>query len=158
MRPLRSAFPVLLLLLLLVLSVQGLGAPLNQLTDAEKRGGWELLFDGKTAAQWRNYRRQGIADGWVVKEGALVRSTRGAGDIVTTKQYKWFELSIEYKISKGGNSGIMFHVTEEEAQPWRTGPEIQIQDNVDGHDPQKAGWLYQLYSPTKPDWAKRFEA
>ena len=158
MRPLRSAFPVLLLLLLLVLSVQGLGAPLNQLTDAEKRGGWELLFDGKTAAQWRNYRRQGIAAGWVVKEGALVRSTRGAGDIVTTKQYKWFELSIEYKISKGGNSGIMFHVTEEEAQPWRTGPEIQIQDNVDGHDPQKAGWLYQLYSPTKPDWAKRFEA
>ncbi len=31
--------------------------------------------------------------------------------------------------------------------PWHTGPEIQIQDNVDGHDPQKAGWLYQLYNP-----------
>ena len=87
-----------------------------------------------------------------------MRSANGAGDIVTTKQYKWFELSVEYKISKGGNSGIMFHVTEEESQPWQTGPEVQVQDNVDGHDPQKAGWLYQLYRPTKPAWAKRFEA
>ncbi|MBT5018859.1 MAG: DUF1080 domain-containing protein, partial [Planctomicrobium sp.] len=42
----------------------------------------------------------------------------------------------------------MFHVTETEDTPWRTGPEIQIQDNVDGHDPQKAGWLYQLYQPS----------
>ena len=44
----------------------------------------------------------------------------------------------------------MYHVTEEERTPWRTGPEIQIQDNVDGHDPEKAGWLYQLY-PSKVD-------
>ena len=96
MRLLRSAFQALLFSLLLVLSAPGLGAPLNQLTDAEQRGGWKLLFDGKTAAQWRNYRRQGIAAGWVVKDGALVRSANGAGDIVTTKQYKWFELSVEY--------------------------------------------------------------
>ena len=48
----------------------------------------------------------------------------------------------------------MFHVTEEGATPWQTGPEIQVQDNKDGHDPQKAGWLYQLYQAdtdaTKP--------
>ncbi len=43
----------------------------------------------------------------------------------------------------------MFHVTEEERTPWLTGPEIQIQDNKDGHDPQKAGWLYQLYLQNK---------
>ena len=47
MRLLRSAFQALLFSLLLVLSAQGLGAPLNQLTDAEQRGGWKLLFDGK---------------------------------------------------------------------------------------------------------------
>jgi hypothetical protein len=41
----------------------------------------------------------------------------------------------------------MFHVTDEGGTPWQTGPEIQIQDNKDGHDPQKAGWLYQLYKP-----------
>ena len=56
-----------------------------------------------------------------------------------------FEFSVDYKISKGGNSGLMFHVTEDGNTPWKTGPEIQIQDNIDGHDPQKAGWLYQLY-------------
>jgi hypothetical protein len=48
----------------------------------------------------------------------------------------------------------MYHVSEEGAAPWHTGPEIQIQDNKDGHDPQKAGWLYQLYKSetdaTKP--------
>ena len=49
----------------------------------------------------------------------------------------------------------MFHVTEEENTPWKTGPEVQIQDNVDGHDPQKSGWLYQLYEPVKPRWARR---
>ena len=48
----------------------------------------------------------------------------------------------------------MFHVTEEAERPWQTGPEVQILDNVAGHDPNKAGWLYQLYVPdvdaTKP--------
>ena len=158
MRLLPRAAQSLLCLLVVSLAVEVSGAPLNQLTDAEKRGGWRLLFDGKTTENWRNYRRQSIGEGWTVKNGELALSKRGAGDIITREQYKWFELSIEYKISKGGNSGIMFHVTEEEQQPWRTGPEVQIQDNVDGRDPQKAGWLYQLYSPVKPDWAKRFEA
>jgi hypothetical protein len=48
----------------------------------------------------------------------------------------------------------MFHVTEDGGAPWHTGPEIQVQDNKDGHDPQLSGWLYQLYKPeidaTKP--------
>ncbi len=47
----------------------------------------------------------------------------------------------------------MYHVTEEGEKPWQTGPEIQIQDNQAGHDPQKAGWLYQLYS-TETDATK----
>ncbi len=134
------------------------GVPMNGLTEAEKRGGWKLLFDGKTTNGWRNYRKDGIGDGWVVEDGVLSRAKGGAGDIITTDQFKYFELSIEYRISKGGNSGIMFHVTEEGGASYHTGPEIQIQDNVDGHDPQKAGWLYQLYQPTKPEWAKKFES
>lgn len=119
----------------------------NTLTTAEKMSGWKLLFDGESADQWRNYKKDTISDGWVVEDGALVRKNGGAGDIITKEQYGAFELSLEYKISKGGNSGIMFHVTEEANTPWQTGPEIQVQDNVDGHDPQKAGWLYQLYQP-----------
>jgi glucose/arabinose dehydrogenase len=120
----------------------------NTLSEAEKRSGWKLLFDGKTKAGWRNYKRDTISEDWKVEEGALSRTGARAGDIVTTDQYDSFELSIEYRISKGGNSGIMFHVTEEADAPWQTGPEIQVQDNVAGHDPQKAGWLYQLYQPT----------
>ena len=130
---------------------------LNGLSAAEKRGGWELLFDGKTTDGWRNYRQTQMGNGWTVNDGLLERTAKAAGDIVTTEQYENFELSLEYRISKGGNSGLMFHVTEDLPQPWNSGPEVQIQDNVDGRDPQKSGWLYQLYKPVKPAWATMFE-
>ena len=123
---------------------------LNSLSEAEKRGGWGLLFDGKTTHGWRSYRAEKMSEGWAAVDGVLERVSKAAGDIVTTEQYENFELSLEYRISKGGNSGIMFHVTEDQPQPWHSGPELQIQDNVDGHDPQKSGWLYQLYKPVKP--------
>ena len=129
----------------------------NSLSAAEQRGGWKLLFDGRTTNGWRNYRAEKVSDGWTIKDGALERVSKGAGDIVTTDEFENFELALEYRISKGGNSGIMFHVTEDSAQPWHSGPEVQVQDNVDGRDPQKAGWLYQLYKPVKPAWATQFE-
>lgn len=132
--------------------------PSNELTPAEQKSGWQLIFDGVSTEGWRNFKQDKASDGWKVKDGALVRSEKGAGDIMTKKQYEHFELSLDYNISKGGNSGVMFHVTEEESTPWRTGPEIQVQDNIDGHDPQKAGWLYQLYKPTNPGWVKRVES
>lgn len=119
----------------------------NQLTTAEAISGWRLLFDGKTTDGWRNYRKDGISDGWQVVDGELVRSGRGAGDIITKDKFKAFDLSLEYKISPGGNSGVMFHVTEDNPAPWHSGPEIQVQDNVAGRDPQLSGWLYQLYKP-----------
>ncbi|MCR9198111.1 MAG: PQQ-dependent sugar dehydrogenase [Planctomycetaceae bacterium] len=131
--------------------------PVNGLTPAEKLGGWELLFDGRSMEGWRNYQKQEMGDGWAVSEGAIHWKKKKAGDIITKEQFENFELSLEYRISKGGNSGLMFHVLETEARPWQTGPEVQIQDNVDGHDPQKAGWLYQLYKPVKPRWAARAE-
>ena len=121
----------------------------NVLTDAEKAEGWSLLFDGKDLAQWRNYKKEeGVNEMWKVADGAFTLTGKGGGDIITKTQYAAFEMKLDYNISKGGNSGLMYHVTEEEGTPWKTGPEIQIQDNVDGHDPQKAGWLYQLYAPT----------
>lgn len=121
----------------------------NTLTSQEKSDGWVLLFDGKTTDGWRNYQRESIGEGWTVKDGELVRGEKKAGDIITKDQYAAFELKLDYKISPAGNSGLMYHVTEEEKTPWRTGPEVQIQDNVDGHDPQKSGWLYQLYAADK---------
>jgi hypothetical protein len=125
----------------------------NRLSPGEKAAGWELLFDGKDASQWwRGYKKEKLPDGWVVEDGALVR--KGGGDIITKDKFESFEFSIEWKISEGGNSGIMFKVLETEKPPYWTGPEAQIQDNVKGKDPQKAGWMYQLYSSevdaTKP--------
>jgi len=127
------------------------------LTEGEKRGGWKLLFDGVSTKGWRNYQSETISDGWTVHDGILDRTGNRPGDIITEQQYRYFELALEYRISKGGNSGIMFRVTEDNKRPWHSGPEVQIQDNIDGHDPQKAGWLYQLYQPKKPAWAVKFE-
>ena len=144
----------LLGLLLVQPTAEAQSKRLNKLTKAERKEGWKLLFNGKNLNKWRNYKKETLGDGWQIQDGSFVRAAKGAGDIITKKQYDSFELQLEYKISKGGNSGLMFHVTEEERAPWQTGPEIQIQDNVDGHDPQKSGWLYQLYKgetdATKP--------
>jgi hypothetical protein len=115
------------------------------LTDAEKAAGWKLLFDGQTLGGWRNYKKPDLSPGWKVENGAIVRGTERAGDIITTEPYSAFELVLEYNISPGGNSGLMYHVLEEGQAPWHTGPEIQIQDNATGRDAQKSGWLYQLY-------------
>ncbi len=122
----------------------------NQLTRSESLSGWQLLFDGKSTDNFRNYKKDAVSAGWKVADGSLVREGNDAGDLISKKKYKYFELSLEYNISEGGNSGLMFHVTEDNPQPWNSGPEIQIQDNAKGHDPQKAGWLYQLYRPTTP--------
>ncbi|WP_437185701.1 PQQ-dependent sugar dehydrogenase [Planctomicrobium sp. SH668] len=136
------------LLLLTPFAAAFAGEP-NTLTPNEEVSGWKLLFDGKSTDGWRNYKQPKLGSGWVVEEGALVRKEANAGDIITNGEYESFELLLDYKISKGGNSGLMFHVAENTGAPWEEGPEIQIQDNVDGHDPQRSGWLYQLYSPGK---------
>ncbi len=131
--------------------------PLNGLTPAEQRSGWRMLFDGESLDQWRNYRSDTVSDGWVIEDGILTRATDGAGDIITREQFGAFELQIEYRIAPAGNSGIMYHVTEDADSSGWSGPEVQLLDNEEGHDPQKAGWLYQLYQPVKPAWAIRFE-
>lgn len=140
----RRLVPASLLITLLAVTLTA--AEPNTLTDAEKAAGWKLLFDGQTNTGWRNYKKPDIAAGWKVENGALVRGAEKAGDIVTADKYGAFELSLEYNISPGGNSGLMFHVTEDSNLPWHTGPEIQIQDSTSAaKDPQKPGWLYQLY-------------
>jgi hypothetical protein len=121
----------------------------NVVTEAEKQAGFRPLFDGKTAAGWRGYKKDKFPAGWKVVDGALVRAASGAGDIITEEQFDAFELLIDYRIAPEGNSGIMFGVRETGDAPWNTGPEIQVQDNEKGHDPQKSGWLYQLYEPAK---------
>lgn len=120
----------------------------NTLTEQEKKEGWKLLFDGKSFDGWHNFKREGVKPGWQVKDGALVCvDPRNAGDIVTNDKFDWFELSLEYNISEAGNSGIMFHITNDGGAMWQSGPEIQLEDNEKAKDPERCGWLYQLYKP-----------
>jgi hypothetical protein len=123
-------------------------AKTNALTPEEKKAGWQLLFDGNSLDGWHNFKTNSIRPGWQVKEGVLVCvDPHNAGDLCTKDQFDWFELQLDYNISTGGNSGIMFHVTEQGRSAWATGPEVQLEDNKEARDPQRCGWLYGLYQP-----------
>jgi hypothetical protein len=136
-------------------------ALLNALTPEEKTAGWELLFDGTTLNGWKRYNRDTIGPLWSVREGAIVCDGRGFGEgtakvggsLITQRQFGNFELSLEWKISPGGNSGILYHVVEQPQfkQSYETGPEYQVLD--DGgwkgqlREEQKAGGNYDMYGP-----------
>jgi hypothetical protein len=120
----------------------------NALTDAEKAAGWQLLFNGQDFSGWHNFRMEGIRSGWKVQDGVLVCvDPEQAGDIVTSNQFDWFELQLDYNISHAGNSGIMYHVTDAGSRIWSTGPEFQLEDNTAAEDRIRCGWLYALYQP-----------
>jgi hypothetical protein len=133
---------------LLLISQSAFAAEPNTLTKEEAAEGWVLLFDGKDASQHlRGYKKEKLPEQWVIEDGALVR--KGGGDVITKEKYESFEFSIDWKISEGGNSGIMFKVLEGNGPPYKTGPEAQIIDNAKGKDAQKSGWMYELYAAEK---------
>ncbi len=135
-------------------------AKMNTLTDEEKAAGWKLLFNGESLDGWHNFRRQDIRPGWKVINGVLIcADPHNAGDLCTNDQFDWFELQLEYNISPAGNSGIMYHVTDEARSAWATGPEFQLEDNAAAADPVRCGWLYALYQPpTDPATGKPLDA
>jgi hypothetical protein len=124
----------------------------NTLTEDEKRAGWKLLFDGKTTEGWKGYKKDKVSEGWQVIEGVLTLA-KGGGDICTVEEFADFEFKIDWKISSGGNSGIMWRVAETKGQPYETGPEYQVLDNEkhgDGKRPvTSAGSIYDVYPPAK---------
>ena len=143
----HTFFCALAISMALQLGAAGESTP-NTLTDAEKAAGWKLLFNGKDLSGWHNFKKEGVRPGWQVKDGALACvDPHNAGDIVSTDKYDWFELELDFNMSEGANSGIIFHVTDEGGAVWATGPEIQLEDNAKAGDPQKCGWLYGLYKP-----------
>jgi hypothetical protein len=126
--------------------------PPNTLTAEERAEGWTLLFDGSTPEGWRGYGQAAFPDrGWTVEDGVLTVDGAG-GDIVTTETYSDFVLRLEWKIAKGGNSGIVYCAVEhpDRAIYW-SAPEMQILDNAHHPDAprgengnRKAGSLYDL--------------
>ncbi|MEO2062870.1 MAG: DUF1080 domain-containing protein [Christiangramia sp.] len=119
----------------------------NQLTSDEANNGWELLWDGKTTNGWRGARLEEFPEkGWVMEDGNLIvlasggeESTAG-GDIVTDTVYGDFELKVDFKITKGANSGIKYYVdTDLNKGPGSSiGLEYQILDD-DNHPDAKLG-------------------
>ena len=122
------------------------------------------LFDGKSLNGWHGYNKTGEVKNWEIEDGALVclGAAKGdsGGDIVTDKEYGNFELSWDWKITKGGNSGVIYHVVENAKYkaPWETGPEYQmIDDNgweTKLEDWQKTGADYAMAVPNNLKIAK----
>lgn len=106
----------------------------NQLSVAQKADGWKLLFDGKTLAGWRGYKSEQIANQWKIIDGALTLTAGKAGDAMTVEEFADFEIAFEWKISSGGNSGVIYRVGLGEAASYKTGPEYQILDNENAKD------------------------
>ena len=116
---------------------QQLESPINTLTDAEREAGWELLFDGHSTDGWRGYMMDAMPDGWQVLDGELTLVGRGR-DIITVEQFQNFELALEWKIERGGNSGIFFHAVEGPQQVYMGAPEMQILDDANHADGRSA--------------------
>jgi hypothetical protein len=114
----------------------------NTQTAKEKADGWKLLFDGKTTNGWRIYNKQGTPEGWKAVDGILTRVDK-EGDLITTDQYESFDLTLDWKIAEGGNSGIFYHGIEKEGQPiYYSAPEYQLLDN-ERHPDAKNGPSHQ---------------
>lgn len=122
--------------------------PMNTLTSAERAEGWELLFDGRTLEGWRGYNRADLPGGWAARDGMLVRVGEG-GDIITDRRFEDFELSLEWRVGPGGNSGILYRAAEGEEWIYHSAPEYQVLDDErhpDGQDPlTSAGSNYGLH-------------
>ena len=128
----------------------------NTLAAKEKQAGWQLLFDGRTTDGWHGYNMQGIPGVWSIEEGAIVVDGKGGGeeqDVITEGVYRDFAFTVEYKLSPGSNSGIIFQVKEDTLYryPYETGPEFQLIDHENWPDKledwQIHGANYAMYPP-----------
>lgn len=123
----------------------------NTLTDKEAKQGWTLLFNGEDFSGWRKCNGTQMPANWVIEDDAMKVFTgegkkpgHGAdGDILyQDKKFKNFELSIDWKASKMGNSGIFYYVREVPGKPiYYAAPEVQVLDNVDATDNKLANHL-----------------
>ncbi|GAA0526322.1 3-keto-disaccharide hydrolase [Chitinophaga japonensis] len=133
----------------------------NKLTPKEEKAGWKLLFDGKTTNGWHTYLQDNVSPAWKVVDGALEldpeakKSGAHGGDLVTDGEYENYELALQWKISEGGNSGIIFGVHEDPKfkQTYLTGPEMQVLDDAKHPDGKitkhNSGDLYDMKKSAK---------
>jgi len=122
-----------------------------------KKGKWIVLFDGKSTAALRGYKMEGLPDCWKVTDGTLqtVATKEAVTDVITKEKFHDFELVCDWRMSPGGNSGIIYRVSEDKTHPWETGPEYQLLDDTkanDGKNPKtSAGSLYAMIAPANKE-------
>ena len=127
----------------------------NTLSAAEKKAGWKMLFDGKSTDGWRPYKNK-PSDGWEVVNGEIHCKEQGVqhrADLITKEKYGDFELSLDWKVGKAANSGIIYLANEEHDASYESGPEYQLIDD-NGYpdkleDWQKSGSYYAMYPPAR---------
>ncbi|MFZ1291219.1 MAG: DUF1080 domain-containing protein [Melioribacteraceae bacterium] len=128
----------------------------NVLTEQEKLDGWILLFDGNSTNGWHEFGKNKVETGWIVEKGELLAfsdENNKSSDIVSDSIFSNFDLICEWRISKGGNSGIFYHILEGNGftSPIQTAPEYQLIDDISFPDHledwQKTGANYALHIP-----------
>ena len=122
---------------------------------------WEYLFDGENMDSWHAFNKDSISSQWQIEGDALVftpaENRSGTENLITNNSYTSFVLSLDWKISEGGNSGVMWAVQEQDqySEPYLTGPEIQVLDNERHPDAKvngklhQAGALYDMIAPSQ---------
>ncbi|HTQ65001.1 MAG TPA: DUF1080 domain-containing protein [Puia sp.] len=128
----------------------------NTLSAQEKKDGWQLLFDGKDLKGWHSFQQKSPGKCWQVQNGsiALVKNSKSKyedyKDLLTDKEYDNFDFKVEWMVEPGGNSGLMFYVSEQPQfhDTYESGPEMQITDLYLGGDSRinkcRAGDIYDL--------------
>jgi hypothetical protein len=165
-----------LTVILVSMGLTACGGASKKQVDANKHEkkadeGWIVMFDGESFDGWRGYGRTDIPSAWTIEDGAIKINGSGngeagasdGGDIIFDQKLSNFELSFEWKVSKGGNSGVFYLAQEIEGDPiWKSSPEYQILDNVNHLDARlgkdgnrQSASLYDLI-PAKPQNSKPF--
>jgi len=131
----------------------------NALTKAEAKAGWVLLFDGKSMSNFKGFKQDAVPSSWQIESNAITLTGKGGGDILTKNEYENYELVLDWKISEGGNSGIIYNVSEDPqySATYSTGPEMQVLDDerhpdakMGKNNNRQAGSLYDLIPLSTP--------
>ncbi|HSA57168.1 MAG TPA: DUF1080 domain-containing protein [Gemmatimonadaceae bacterium] len=117
-------------------------------TAAAAQPEWRSLFDGASMAAWRGYKSADVPSGWRVVDGTFMKEST-TGDILTREQFGDFELEFDWRIGRGGNSGVFYRATEEYERVYWSAPEYQLLDDPNARDGRDrltaAGAAYGLY-------------
>jgi len=130
----------------------------NKLTSEEKRDGWELLFNGINFDGWTTIDNNPVPDGWKVIDGTITAVKDGnGGSIISLGEFSNFDLSLDYKIEPGVNSGVKYFFTEYE-NGGMLGMEYQIIDDKEGEDIHLANHLTGSFYDVLPRMNQRKES